>query len=68
MYSIPKNTSKKNTIKRKIDQKNEQPKLTKNELESDVLKQVSILDYFQKKNKKKIQKIYLKNNIIINIL
>jgi len=68
MYSIPKNTSKKNTIKKKIDQKNEQPKLTKNELESDVLKQVSILDYFQKKNKKKIQKIYLKNNIIINIL
>lgn len=52
MYSIPKNTSKKNTIKKKIDQKNEKPKLTKNELESDVLKQVSILDYFQKKNKK----------------
>jgi len=53
MYYIPKNNSKKNTIKKKIDQKNEQPKLTKNELESDVLKQVSILDYFQKKNKKK---------------
>lgn len=52
MYSIPKNTSKKNTIKKKIDAKNEKPKLTKNELESDVLKQVSILDYFQKKNKK----------------
>ena len=52
MYSIPKNTSKKNTIKKKIDQKNEKPKLTKNELKSDVLKQVSILDYFQKTNKK----------------
>ena len=52
MYSIPKNTSKKNSIKKKIDQKNEKPKLTKNELKSDVLKQVSILDYFQKNNKK----------------
>ena len=52
MYSIPKNASKKNSIKKKIDQKNEMPKLTKNELKSDVLKQVSILDYFQKKNKK----------------
>lgn len=52
MYSIPKNTSKKNSIKKKIDQKNDKPKLTKNELESDVLKQVSILDYFQKNNKK----------------
>jgi len=52
MYSIPKNTSKKNSIKKKIDSKNDKPKLTKNELESDVLKQVSILDYFQKNNKK----------------
>ena len=59
MYSIPKNTSKKNTIKKKIDQKNEKPKLTKNELESDVLKQVSILDYFQKKNKKKKYKKFI---------
>ena len=49
MYSIPKKTSNKNSIKKKIDQKNEKPKLTKNELKSDVLKQVSILDYFQKK-------------------
>jgi len=52
MYSIPKNTSKNNSIKKKIDSKKEQPKLTKKELESDSLKQLSILDYFQKKNKK----------------
>ncbi len=52
MYSIPKNTSKNNSKKKKIDSKKEQPKLTKKELESDSLKQLSILDYFQKKNKK----------------
>jgi hypothetical protein len=60
MYSIPKNTSKKNSIKKKIDQKNEKPKLTKNELKSDVLKQVSILDYFQKNNNNNLKNIFEK--------
>jgi len=51
MYKIPKG-NKKNSIKKKIDQKNEMPKLSKSELDCDCLKQVSILDYFQKNNKK----------------